>query len=78
MGIYKGRKTIMTTASWVIIEKETGMGVLETFNSNILPYLNTAKYEAIPILEYLHNINAQVKNGAIGTIPFIRSKEVQS
>ncbi len=47
----------MKTASWVIREKATGKVLFETFNASIPGMLNTAKYEAVPILEYLQSLN---------------------
>jgi hypothetical protein len=45
------------TASWVIRNKVTKEVVLETFNPKAVAALNTEKYEAIPILEYLASLN---------------------
>ena len=47
----------MKTASWVIREKATGRVIAETFNPNIAAAVNTEKYEAVPILEYLVSLN---------------------
>lgn len=47
----------MITASWVIRERETGRVICETFNKRIVAALNTARYEAVPILEYLASFN---------------------
>lgn len=49
------------TASWVIREKETGAIVCETFNRRLVDRLNTAKYEAVPILEHLVSLNNRGK-----------------
>lgn len=51
----------MTPASWVIVNKTTGEGVLETFSPKIVSRINTAKYEAVPILKYLQDLNARIK-----------------
>lgn len=48
-------------ASWVIREKETGAVIMETFDQKKVDALNTAKYEAVPILDYLVGINGQMK-----------------
>lgn len=50
----------MKTASWIIREKSTGKVLFETFNVNIPKALNTAKYEAVPILEYLASLNTSI------------------
>lgn len=47
----------MQTASWVIREKATGRVICETFNAAIVRALNTAKYDAIPIMAYLQSLN---------------------
>lgn len=47
----------MKTASWVIREKATGEVMFETFDKKKVDALNTAKYEAVPILEYLASLN---------------------
>lgn len=47
----------LRTASWVIREKATRKVLFETFNRKIVEALNTDRYEAIPILEYLQSLN---------------------
>lgn len=47
--------------SWIIIERATGSSILETYNPKAVACLNTAKYEAVPILAYLQNLNARIK-----------------
>jgi hypothetical protein len=54
----------METASWVIREKATGRVILETFNPKVVTALNTAKYEAVPILDYLVALNRQIAGKA--------------
>jgi len=51
----------MKTASWVIIDKETGEAILETFNESFVKNLKD-QYKAVPILEYLQNLNKELKN----------------
>jgi hypothetical protein len=50
-------QSLSRTASWVIREKETGRFVIETFSERVVEVLNTQKYEAVPILEYLQSLN---------------------
>jgi hypothetical protein len=45
------------TTSWVICNKQTGESILETFDPNKVQRLNTSKYVAIPIGEYLASLN---------------------
>lgn len=47
----------MKTASWIIRDKKTKEIVAETFSQKIVDALNTKKYEAVPILEYLVSLN---------------------
>ena len=51
----------MKTASWVIREKDTHKVVCETFSAKLVAALNTDKYEAVPILEYLVSLNRREK-----------------
>ena len=44
-------------ASWVIRNKDTGEVVMETFDRAKVQALNTAKYEAVPVKEYLASLN---------------------
>ena len=48
----------MKSASWVIREKVTGRVILETYSPSVVAKVNTAKYDALPILEYLQSLNA--------------------
>lgn len=50
-------------ASWVIREKGTGKVVMETFDPKKVDALNTAKYEAVPILQHLQELNRSIKGG---------------
>ena len=52
-------------ASWILREKGTGRVVCETFNLTVVRALNTAKYEAVPILDYLGGFNAKVRAGRL-------------
>ena len=51
----------MKTASWVIRNKATGEVICETFDERKVVALNTAKYEAIPIRQYLEELNRKTK-----------------
>ena len=50
----------MKAASWILRNKETKAVICETFDPRKVAALNTDKYEAIPILDYLVSLNAQV------------------
>ena len=47
----------MKAASWIICKKTTGEAIVETFNKKIVDAINTDKYKATPILEYLISLN---------------------
>lgn len=47
----------MKTASWVIVEIATGRPVLETFNRKTADAINTDKYRAVPIIEWLASLH---------------------
>ncbi len=48
--------------SWGIRRKEDGRGICETFDWRKITALNTEKYEAIPIVEYLASLNKASSN----------------
>jgi len=50
------------TASWVIRNKETGEILFETFDERKVKALNTLKYEAVPIHQYLASLNKGTKS----------------
>jgi hypothetical protein len=50
-------QSLTRTASWVIVNKETGTAIMETFNKSTADAVNTVKYKAVPILEYLQGLN---------------------
>ena len=43
--------------SWILRNKATKEVIAETFDPKKVKYLNTDKYEAVPILEYLQSLN---------------------
>lgn len=54
----------MNTASWVIREKATGRVICETFNPVAAMNVNEEKYEAVPILQHLQEMNAAIAEKA--------------
>lgn len=51
-------QSLNKTASWVIVELATGAAVFETYNETLATkHLNTAKFKAVPILEWLQSLN---------------------
>lgn len=46
-----------TAASWVILEKSSRKVLFETFDRRKVDALNTARYEAVPIDQYLASLN---------------------
>lgn len=51
----------MKTASWVIVNKATRQAIFETYNENTAKAINTKLYEAVPALQYLQQINREIK-----------------
>jgi len=47
--------------SWVIREKATRRVICEVFSPRLVAALNTERYEAVPILTYLGEINGGAK-----------------
>lgn len=50
-------QSLAKTASWVIRRKGEAAPLFETFSPALVAALNTAKYEAVPILAYLQEFN---------------------
>lgn len=53
----------MKTASWIIINKNTRQAVFETFNENTAKAVNPRLYEAVPVLQYLQQLNVSIRKG---------------
>lgn len=53
--------SLSSTASWVIVNKLTNKAVIEMYDLELVKKINTMKYRAIPILEYLQTFNQKVK-----------------
>ena len=49
------------TTSWILRNKTTKQVIMETFDPRKVAALNTTKYEAVSILDYLVSINGQTK-----------------
>jgi hypothetical protein len=54
----------MKTASWVVVQKDTGKVILETFDPKMVAAINLDRYRVIPILKYLTSLNRQIKEQA--------------
>lgn len=55
-------QSLSRTASWVIREKETGRVICETFSERAVAALKPT-YEAVPILQYLQELNRKIAKG---------------
>jgi hypothetical protein len=53
--------SLSQTASWVLRNKFTKEVIAETFDHRKVDALNTEKYEAVPIYEYLQEVNRGLK-----------------
>lgn len=56
-------QTLRKTASWVIVDKNNNEALFETYDKNKVDALNTERYKAVPILEYLQGLNKNNKGG---------------
>lgn len=45
------------SASWVVRNRATGEVLFETFSAALVAKINAAKYEAVPIAEYMASLN---------------------
>ncbi len=50
--------------SWIIVSKETGMSVCETFQRAFAEAVNQEKYEVLTALQWLTRFNKMVQNQA--------------
>lgn len=66
-----GPKPARPTASWVVKNKATGEVMFETFDRKKVDALNTDKYVAIPIQEYLAGLNKPKTVGEAGRTKFL-------
>ena len=47
--------------SWIIRNKATREVICETFELRVAKSINTEKYEAVPIYEYLAEVNRRIR-----------------
>lgn len=47
--------------SWIIVSRETGVAVLETFQKSVAEKINTVKYDILTTLQYLVALKGQHK-----------------
>lgn len=48
----------MVDSSWVIVDRQTGKAVFETFNFELCQFINVGKYKVVPIGYWLNGLNA--------------------
>jgi hypothetical protein len=48
-------------SSWIVVSRETGKPVFETFSQRIAGKVNLARYEVLTALEWLQRFNASLK-----------------
>jgi len=51
--------------SWIIVNRETGKPVFETWQHSVAQKINTIKYEALTAYDYLCKLNAKIKAGKL-------------
>lgn len=47
--------------SWIVVSRETGKPVLETFNPRVAGAINLARYEVLTAYRWLVRLNAAIK-----------------
>jgi hypothetical protein len=50
----------MKPSSWVIVRKDDGKAVFETFSPKVAEAVNRDKYNVVSIVEYLYSLNRKV------------------
>jgi hypothetical protein len=43
--------------SWIIVNRQTGEAILETFSEKVTKAINTKKYQVLTAYDYLCNLN---------------------
>lgn len=59
----------MIDASWIIENKQTGKPVLETYDFEMVQFVNLDKYRVWPVLYWLYEVNRRVKDGMLHDSP---------
>lgn len=54
----------MLTNSWIIVSRDTGKAVHETYNERVAAAINTDKYKVMTSYAYLVQFNQSVKRSA--------------
>ena len=58
-------QSLNRTASWVVIDRATGVALFETFTPVTLSITGATYLEAVPILEYLQRLNSEINQRGI-------------
>lgn len=48
--------------SWIVVDRATGKGVLETFSRKVAEAINQDRYEVITTATWLARVNASIKD----------------
>lgn len=65
------------TTSWIIIRLADEKVIAETYNPAVVEALNADKYKTVPILEYLQNLNRDLRDARIETAGTITDGKVE-
>lgn len=49
----------MIDASWVIVDRESGKPVMETYNFELCQFINLKRYRVVPIMAWLQSLNGE-------------------
>jgi hypothetical protein len=56
-----GGQEMIRSGSWVIVNRQTGEAILETFSEKVTKAINTKKYQVMTAYDYLCKLNANIK-----------------
>jgi hypothetical protein len=54
--------SLLITSSWVVVRKKDNHAMFETYDENLIFHVNKSVYKVVPILEYLQQLNKDIKN----------------
>jgi len=54
----------MKSNSWIIVSKQSGKALFETWDARLVRCINTKFYEALTSYDYLTRLNQQIKETA--------------
>jgi hypothetical protein len=59
--------SLLGNASWVVVRKKDNHAMFETYDENLIFHVNKSVYKVVPILEYLQQLNKDIKKCTMKT-----------